>query len=189
MQRNRSYALRKLAGLAALALGILVLAPVGAQAADNTATGDIAGVGADLDDSNTFTLNSTTLALLKTAFQSGVELSSGDTLPKGTLVQFMIYVDNATAFGVNDINVSDLLDVGFSYQLGSIKVDNSEATGATTAAIYAAVNATVALTDLNDGDVAGISGATITAGTTGGNGAVNAAASTVWAMLFDVTVQ
>ena len=56
-----------------------------AFATDNTATGDIAGVGGDLTDSNTFTINATTLALMKAAFLTdGTALTSGDNVPAGT---------------------------------------------------------------------------------------------------------
>ena len=127
--------------------------------------------------------------LVKTAFRSGAELTSGATLPRGTLVQFMIYVDNPTGVTVSDLNVSDVLDPGFSYQVSSIKVDNSAATGSAPADVYLAVNAAAPVTDANDGDVAGISGATITAGSTGGNGQLDIAPNAVWAILFDVTVQ
>jgi uncharacterized repeat protein (TIGR01451 family) len=173
-----------------LALAMLLAAvPLRANAADNTAVGDIAGIDADLGDSNTFTLNAMTLALVKTAFRGGTELTSGATLPRGTLVQFMVYIDNPTGVSVTDVNVSDVLDPGFSYQVSSIKVDNTAATGSTPADIYLAVSAAATVTDANDGDVAGISGTTITAGSTGGNGQLDIAANAVWAILFDVTVQ
>jgi hypothetical protein len=104
-------------------------------------------------------------------------------------VQFLVYVDNTTAFSVDDLNVSDVLDPAFVYQTGTIRVDNSVATGANHAAIFAAVSAAAALTDGNDADAAGISGTTITAGSGGGNAQVDIAASRVYAVLFDVTVQ
>jgi hypothetical protein len=189
MNRNPSFAGAGVAVAAAIWLTALVFTPLTARAADNTATGDIAGVGADLNDSNTFTLNSTTLSLVKTAFRNGTELASGATLPRGTLVQFLVYVDNTTAFAVDDLNVSDVLDPAFVYQAGTIRVDNSVATGAANAAIFAAVSASAPVSDANDGDVAGIAGTTLTAGTGGGNAQVDIAASSVYAVLFDVTVQ
>lgn len=181
----------------AIVLAIAVLTawawPGATFAADNTATGDINGVGGDLTDSNTFTINSSTLALVKTAFLTdGTQLGTGDSVPKGTNVRFLIYLDNPTGVPVTNVNVSDTLvggAGGFAYVANSIKVDNSVGTGGTEAAIYAAVNATAALTDANDGDVAGISGAVVTAGSTGGNAQLDIAASAVWALLFEVTVQ
>jgi hypothetical protein len=101
----------------------------------------------------------------------------------------MVYVDNATAFSVDDLNVSDVLDPAFVYQPGTIRVDNSVATGATNAAIFAAVSAAAPVSDANDGDAAGMSGTTLTAGSGGGNAQVDIAASRVYAVLFDVTVQ
>ena len=171
-------------------LGVIGITPTAAMAADNQATGDVAGVGGDLTDSNTFTLDAATLALVKAAFLTdGTALTSGATLPTGTQVQFLVYVDNTTAVGVDNINIEDILDAGFLYQAGTIKVDNSQATGATEAAIYAAVNATGALTDAVDGDVASITGATISAGLSAGNAQLDIAASAVYALLFTVEMQ
>ncbi len=188
LQRTKPFAFAVALGVAVLALGFF---PSNALAADNDATGDIGGDATDLTDSNTFTLNSTTLALVKTAFLTdGTQLTSGATIPKGTLVQFMVYIDNSTAIAVDDVNVQDVLDVAFTYQAGTIKVDNSQNTGATEAAIYAAVNATAALDDAVDGvDEAGISGTTISAGSGAGNAQLDIAGSKVWAMLFTVEMQ
>ena len=160
-----------------------------AHAADNQATGDIGGVAGDLQDSNVFTLNTTLLALVKAAFLAdGTQLSNNDTVPSGTLVKFLIYVDNTTALAVDDVNVVDDL-VGFTYQAGTLKVDNSVATGATEAAIYAAVNGATALDDAVDGvDVAGISGTTISAGSGTGNAQLDIQGDRVWAMLFTVSI-
>jgi len=87
--------------IAALMLGVfLILSPV-AQAADNTGTGDVAGVPAALVDSNVFQLFSTgaALTLVKRAFlvSDGTPLTSGDTLPQSTNVDFMIYVNNSAS--------------------------------------------------------------------------------------------
>ena len=69
-------------------------------------------------------------------------------------------------------------------------ISNTVNTGSTVAAIYAAANAAALLTDaVSNGDVAGISGSTVSAGATGGNAAVTVPASKVWAMLFTVKVQ
>lgn len=170
-----------------LAVGVV---PV-AHAADNQATGDVAGVDADLGNSNTFTLNSTTLALVKAAFlNDGTPLASGTTLARGTVVQFLIYIDNSTTVPVDSINVVDVLAAGFAYQAGSIKVDASQNTGATAAAIYAAVNATAPVTDAISGaDVAGINAATISAGQSAGNAMLSIPATRVWSMLFTVKMQ
>jgi uncharacterized repeat protein (TIGR01451 family) len=184
-----------LAGMATMLISASVFA------ADNTGTGDIGGVAADLTDSNIFTLNSTTLAIAKRAFLAdGTALTSGATLPRGTVVKFMLYVNNNTAVAVNDISMQDVLDATFAYQAGTIKVDNTVAncaaatcTALEEAGIYTAVNGAAALTDATDADVA-----TYTAGTTtidmgnsvvGGNAQLNAPASSVYAVMFTVTMQ
>ena len=85
--------------IAALMLGAFLFASPMAQAATNTALGDIAGVGGDLDDSNTFELIASTSTLVKTAFLTvgNTALSDGDRLPVGTSVDFLIYI-NKTMF-------------------------------------------------------------------------------------------
>lgn len=184
---HRINAVRVLAILAA----VLCFVPVTARAADNTATGNIAGVDADLSNSNTFTLNTTTLALVKAAFLAdGTPLVSGATLARGTAVKFLIYVDNTTGVAVDSVNVSDALAAGFAYQAGTIKVDASQNTGATAAAIFSAVDAQTALTDAVSGaDVAGINAGTISAGDGSGNAMVTVPAGKVWAILFTVKMQ
>lgn len=175
-----------------LAAFLAVAALAGAtRAADNTATGNIAGVAGSLGNSNVFTINSSTLALAKTAFLvNGTPLTSGTTLARGTLARFMVYVDNSTGAAADSVNVQDALAAAFAYQPGTIKVDSSQATGSTTAAIYAAVNATTPLSDAVSGsDVAGINGSTISAGGAAGNAVVTIPAGRVWAMLFTVRVQ
>ena len=80
--------------IAALMLGVLLTLSQVAQAADNTGTGDVAGDTAALVDSNVFSLLSSgaAMTLVKTAFltSDGSQLTSGATLPSGTLVDFMI---------------------------------------------------------------------------------------------------
>jgi hypothetical protein len=177
--------------LTIVSVAVLWVAPAAVFAADNQATGDIAGDGSDLNDSNVFTLNTTTLALVKTAFLTdGTQLTSGDDVARGTPVQFMVHVDNPTDVPVIDLNLLDVLDPAFVYQATTIKVDNSVASGSPPAAIYAAVNAAATLDDAVDGvDVAGISGATISAGSGAGNAQLDVAANRVWAIIFTVEVQ
>ena len=188
-------------GVAAFVLvaASLVLATP-ARAATNTVTGDIAGVDADLSDSNTVTLTTQALALIKRAFLSdGTALTSGTTLPRGTVVKFMVYINNNTAFGVNDVSVQDVLQAGFAYQASSLRVDNVVAncaalacTPAEEAAIYASVNATAAKTDAIDADVVNYTAGTTTieaGNATSANGQLNIAGNKVWAMLFTVTMQ
>ena len=188
--------------VSAIALvAIASLAIPTAQAATNTGTGDIAGVPGDLTPSNTVTLTSATLALIKRAFLAdGTALASGASLPKGTVVKFMIYIDNKTTVGANDVSVQDALQVGFAYQAGTIKISNAGVncagpicTPAEEALIYAAVNAGTAKTDATPDDEA-----SYTAGTTtidlgnekvATNTQLNIAASSVWAVIFTVKMQ
>jgi len=185
--------------IVALVAIVFLLAPP-ARAADNTGSGDIAGVDADLSDSNTFSLSTTTLGLIKRAFlaSSGAALASGASLPRGTQVKFMIYINNTTAVPVSDVSVQDVLDAAFLYDLGTIKVDNSVAncaaaacTGIEEAAIFAAVDATAALNDaVGVGDVASYVGTTIDVGDAAqANAQLDILGSRVWAVSFTVTMQ
>jgi len=174
----------------AAALAITTQTPV--WSADNTATGDIAGVTADLTNSNVFTLNATVLALVKAAFlnSDGTALTSGDSVPAGTLVDFLIYIDNDTAVTVDDVRALDPL-TGFTYQAGSIKVDNAVNTGGSEAAIYASVILTPALLDAVDGaDEAGYTSGTttISVGSGAGNAQLDIAGDKVWALVFTASV-
>jgi hypothetical protein len=177
-------------------LGILVIGFVSgvsnpALAATNQATGNIAGDPNDLQDSNIFTINSSTLALVKAAFlPDSTLLADGSTVPAGTEVQFLIYVDNDTDLQIDDINIADDLGVDFVYQSPSLKIDNSQATGAALNDIYLAVVGTANINDaVEAGDEAGVSGTVVSAGSTAGNAPLNVPANTVWAMLFTVEVQ
>ncbi len=185
--------------LGGLLLGLVL--SLAAQAADNTGTGDVAGDGASLADSNVFSLNSTGagLALVKTAFLAdGTPLTSGSTLATGTLVKFMIYVNNESSIAINDVSIQDVLDPLFLYQAGTIKVDNSVANCAATActpveqaAIFAAADASAALSDGVDGDAASFTaGTTVDAGNENqANAQLDVAANTVLALVFTVQMQ
>jgi len=177
----------------------LVLLPSIAMAADNQGVGDVAGVAGDLTDSNVFTLNALTLALLKRAFLAdGTPLAHNDSVPRGTVVKFMIFVNNDTPIPVTDITMQDVLDAAFAYSSPSIKVDNSftcatdPCTVPEEALIYAAVNGTGALLDTPGDDVASYDGTDtidIGNGNEGTNAQADVAANSVYAMLVTVTVQ
>lgn len=175
----------------AVFLMVGAIIPPTTRAADNTATGDVAGVGADLLDSNTVTLNPTPLSLRKAAFLTdGTPIASGSSVARGTLVDFLIYVDNSTPVPVADVNVSDVLAAEFLFQPTTLRADNSVASGSTEAAIYAAVSTAPTLDDGVDGtDVAGVSGVTVSAGAGAGNVQVDALPNAVWAILFTASVQ
>ena len=185
---------------AAFVLGVFLILSSVAQAAVNTGTGDVAGDDAALVNSTPFTLlSSGALTLYKTAFlnSSGTQLTSGDTLPTGTLVDFMIYVDNKGSIPVTDTSIQDVLDPLFAYQATSIRVDNSVANCAAAActpaeevAIYTAAAATGALTDGVDADTASIAGVTVDVGNQNvANGQLDAAANRVLAVVITVQVQ
>jgi uncharacterized repeat protein (TIGR01451 family) len=174
-------------------LGIVLLAAAPAMAADNTGTGDIGGDGASLNDSNTFSLFSTTMSLNKMAFlANGTQLTSGATLPRGTEVRFVIYIDNTTTFPLTDVSVQDVLDPAFAYQAGSMLVDNTLSSGATQAVIYSTVNNSGApVTDAISDDVASAVGTTIDVGNSvvGTNTQLDVAGDSVWAILFRTLMQ
>jgi hypothetical protein len=177
------------------ALGLTLVATALAtptlRAADNTATGDIAGDDADLTDSNTFTILTTTLEIVKTAFLTdGTQLASGASLPVGTRVEFMVYVDNPTGAMVEDVNVEDVLEPAFRYEPGTLRVVDTVPTGASESAIHAAASVAAPLSDaIGASDVAGISGSTINAGAGSGNARIDIPGGAVWALVFTVTMQ
>ena len=170
-----------------------------ALAEDNTGTGDINGDPAALADSNVFQLSSTgALALVKTAWMTsdGSPITSGSTVPQGTSVDFMIYINNQSSVAINDVSIQDVLDVLFVYQTESIRVDNSVGDcGATCdaaeeAAIYAAASAVGNNLDAVDGDTSSFAGVTVDVGNQAvGNARLDAAANKVLAVVFTVQVQ
>ncbi len=182
-----------------LALGAVILAPPFAWAATNQGTGDIAGDATDLTDSNIFNLTTTTLGLVKRAFlaSDGSAITDGAILPKGTLVKFLIYVNNTTSVQVDDVSARDVLAATFAYQTGTLKVNNTtnecaaaSCTAGEEATIFSDVDAVAASTDAVDGDVVSITGTTIDAGNQNvANGVLNIAADKVWALLFTVEMQ
>ena len=187
--------------IAALTLGVLLTLGHAAQAANNQGTGDIAGVGADLTDSNLFALvTSPTLALVKTAFvtSTGLALTTGDSLPAGTEVDFMIYLNNESDVLVADVSMQDVLNALFLYKAGTIYIDNAVDECALTActlieekAIYDAAILTVLKSDGVDADTVSIAGVTIDVGdeVIAGNAQQDAAANKVLALVFTVTMQ
>jgi len=174
-----------------MGLGLLLSGP--AMAANNQGTGDIGGDSASLNSSNVFSLFTTTMSLNKMAFlASGTQLTSGATLPRGTEVRFVIYIDNPTLFPLNDVSVQDVLDPVFAYQAGSMKVDNTLASGASQALIYSTVNAVAGtVSDVIGDDVASAVGVTIDVGNSvvGTNSQLDIAADSVWAILFRALMQ
>jgi titin len=145
-----------------------------------------------LSETSEFAINATySLMLVKQAILAadGSLITNSSVLPRGTVFKFLIYTEN-TGPARTDVSIRDVLDAAFAYSTGSLKADNSVATGATVGAIYAAVNAASPLTDGVDGDVASVSGSTIDVGNqNAANGQLDIAADRVWALLFTVRMQ
>ncbi len=136
-------------------------------------------------------------ALVKRAFLAdGTPLSDGDTVRKGAVVKYLIYLNNPGGV-LPDVSVQDALDPTFAYQASTLKVNNStsdcvleDCTPAEEATIFSDVDVLAAKTDAVDGDVVSITGSTIDAGDQNvANGVASAAASKVWALLFEVKMQ
>ncbi len=187
--------------LAALTLGVFLILGSVAQAADNTGVGDVAGVGADLLDSNTFTLTPTTPTLVKAAFLTvgNTPLLNNDVLPRGTSVDFLIYINNEADVGILDVGIQDTL-VGFTYVAGTIRVLNTTPECALTLCtsgpgseeenIYNLARITGALSDTPGNDAASFAGTTVEVGNnvTAGNAQQDAVANTVLAVVFTATL-
>jgi len=189
---------KSLQRLAALTLGVFLTLSHVADAATNTGTGDVAGVDAALVNSNTFTLTASNPTLVKTAFLAGggAALTSGDSLPAGTSVDFLIYLNNEADLDINDVSIQDVL-TGFTYTAGTIRVLNTTGECAATAcdvaeelAIYNAVRAETAKTDgPAAGDTASFVTDTVDIGNqVQANDPQDAVANTVLAVVFTVTV-
>ena len=189
---------KSLQRLAALTLGVFLTLSHVADAATNTGTGDVAGVDAALVNSNTFTLTASVPTLVKTAFLAGggAALTSGDSLPAGTSVDFLIYLNNEADLDINDVSIQDVL-TGFTYTAGTIRVLNTTGECAATAcdaaeelAIYNAVRAEIAKTDgPAAGDTASFVTDTVDIGNqVQANDPQDAVANTVLAVVFTVTV-
>jgi len=149
-----------------LVLALLILLPSIVQAATNIGRADM---GADplatdndlITDSGVLTITSTKLAVMKKAFlddNTGTEIASGSSVVKGTIVKFMIYLDNSTNAQATDVRFIDLLDeVAFTYQANSLRWNNNiTASAAPVATIFTDTNtgASVALTDaISNADV------------------------------------
>jgi len=124
-------------------------------------------------------------------------LSSGDAVPPGTSVDFLIYLENAADVDISDVSIQDVL-TGFTYTAGTIRVLNTTAectvTGACDAAeelaIYNAVRAETAKLDgVAVGDTASFVTDTVDVGNqVQANGEQDAVAHFVLAVVFTVTV-
>lgn len=155
-----------------------------------------------ITDSATLTITSTKLAVLKRAFMddnSGTEIVSGGSVVQGSIVKFMIYIDNSTSTQSVDVRLEDQLnDTEFTYQAGSLTWNNSVTnSAAAVATIFTDTNAGsggVVLSDAANGDVASANTAVspdlITMGAHTGqtNGVVNIPAGKIVAFMFRARV-
>ncbi len=206
MKRQIGKNLRRLAATALAAL--LAMASVQTAFAEfNTGTGDVAGDNNALVNSAPFELSSTGagLQLVKTAWMTsgGSPIGSGSTVPQGTNVDFMIYVNNLGSVAINDVSIQDVLDVLFTYQTDSIRVANvalpstggscavAVCTTTEEAEIYAAASVVATNGDATgDGDTSSFAGTTVDVGDeNAANDPLNVTADRVLAVVFTVQVQ
>jgi len=200
MKRQIKKVLRHLAVISCAALLAMVSVQT-AIAENNTGLGDVAGDTDALTNSNVFVLNSTGagLALTKTAFMTsdGSPIGSGSTVPQGTYVDFMIYVNNQGSVAINDVSIRDVLDVLFTYQTDSIRVHSYAGSCALPACdsteeglIYAAASVIANNTDGTGDDTSSFAGVTVDAGDeNAANTTLNVAADSVTAVVFTGQVQ
>ncbi len=185
--------------IAALTLGVFLVLSSVAEAATNTGTGDVAGDAAALGNSNAFDLSSASaLTLVKTAFLTvgGTPLADNDTVPAGTSVDFMIYINNESSVAINDVSIQDVLNVAFTKDVDNIHIDTAVADCGVTcdaaeeAAIYASAIATGALTDAAGDDTVSFAALTVDAGNSvvGTNTRLDVPANKVLALVFTVVV-
>lgn len=97
-------------------------------------------------------------SLVKRAFLvDGTPIAGGTTVPSGTIVRFLLDVDDDTGGTVSDVSVQDVLAASFTYQAGVLVTDDTLASSAVCpggacdeAAIFAQVDG--AGTPIGDGD-------------------------------------
>ena len=138
--------------------------------------------------------------MVKTAWltSTGLPIADGATVPAGTDVDFMIHVNNKSDLQIDDVTIADTLDVLFGYTAGTIRVNNATTecsvticTGVEERAIYDAAILIAPGTDAVGADSVSYVAPTVDVGNEnqGGNTVQNAAANSVLAVVFTVTVQ
>ena len=142
--------------------------------------------------------------MIKKAFlddATGTELTSGSQVASGTIVKFMIHIDNSTGVEVKDVRIEDLLnDTDFTYQANSLFWNNMVTnSGATVATIFGntdgdGANTGVQLSQAVDGDVGSVDTAvspdrvTMGAHSAQTNGTLNIPAGKIAAFIFRARV-
>lgn len=133
----------------------------------------------------------------KAYLPDGTRLQNGAQVGIGSEVKFLIYINN-TGLAISDLSLQDILDPTFSYVPGTLQIDNSvpacannSCTPSEESNIFSVVSAAPYRTDAVDSDGVSFDGIdTIDVGDQNvpGNGTVNAAADSVWALLFSVMI-
>ena len=194
--------------LLAIVTVALLFGPTSSLAAINTATWDISGVAQADATFELISFNAGNITLNKTAFLAGAatttELVDGATVPSGTQVDFMLFVNNQNTTAVNNINIADVLNPAeFVYVPTFMRINTTNVcaadpcTPAERAALYE--NAVAIANEAEEaGDVAGYDAAaapnpTGTAGLSAGNAQLDVTAApgagSAFALVFRVTVQ
>lgn len=127
---------------------------------------------------------------------AGTPVPDAALLPRGTLVKFLLYINNVGG-AISDVAVQDVLAAGFAYVPGSIRFSNTVpqcvdlvCTPAEEATIFASADAGTVGTDPVDADIVSFTGVTLNAGNqNAANAQLNITASNVWALVFTVRMQ
>lgn len=135
---------RRLHNVFALLVCLLVVDPLSASAATNSALGGIGGVnngtlsGGDGTGTAQVILNAVDLALVKQVRDlTGRVLPDGADVAAGQEIYFVLYVDNPTSYPVEDLQVTDLLDESqFTYIPNTLE-ELTVSSGADDATIWA----------------------------------------------------
>lgn len=132
--------------------------------------------------------------IVKKAFtESGVPIAPGTTLPAGTRVKYLLYVNNSSAL-ILDANLQDVLNPGFSYVLESMTFDNTEGectlpdcSTTEESAIYTAADGGTTGSDTEDTDEVNYDSGILNAGSgNASNAQLDLLANKVWAVVFTV---
>lgn len=139
----------------------------------------------------------TSLRVVKRAYSTGgTPIPDASLVPKGTLVRFLLYVNNVGG-PVSDVTLQDVLAPAFQFVTGSIRFSNATArcldqtcTTAEENAIFAGAVAGTVGTDATGDDVASFAASTLHAGNqNAANAQLDIASARVWAVVFTVKMQ
>lgn len=189
--------------LLATVTGALIFGPTSALGALNTATWDISGVSQADATFELISFDAGNITLNKTAFlvADGSELTDGATVPVGTQVDFMIFVNNENTAAVNNVNIEDiLLAAEFDYVAGNMRITTGGSCAALTCdpaernTLYTS-SVLIGNEAVEASDVAGftadspaVGDETVSAGLGAGNAQLDLAADEAFALVFRVTV-